>query len=157
MFELCAATIAGWVRQAGIDGGERRDGPPQLEREELARLRKEHRQLRMERDILSKAAALTGESRRKGTRATIRDDRGWPASDLVDRNFRAGEANQLWVADITYVPTWAGFIYLSVVLDTWSRRIVGWYNPSRRHSALGYESPITFGRSAQKQLQFTTG
>ncbi len=34
--------------------------------------------------------------------------------------------NQLWVADITYVPTWAGFIYLSVVLDAWSRRIVGW-------------------------------
>ncbi len=75
---------------------------------------------------LMKAAALTGVSRRKGTRTTIRDDRVRPANDLVDRNFRADEPNQLWVADITYVPTWAGFIYLSVVLDAWSRRIVGW-------------------------------
>lgn len=56
-FEPCAATIAGWIRQAGIDAGVRDDGPTSLEREELARLRKENRQLRMERDILSKAAA----------------------------------------------------------------------------------------------------
>jgi transposase len=56
-FEPCAATIAGWIRQAGIDSGARDDGPTSLEREELARLRKENRQLRMERDILSKAAA----------------------------------------------------------------------------------------------------
>ena len=51
-FEPCAATIAGWIRQAGIDAGVRDDGPTSLEREELARLRKENRQLRMERDIL---------------------------------------------------------------------------------------------------------
>ena len=56
-FEPCAATIAGWIKQVGIDGGVRDDGPTSLEREELARLRKENRQLRMERDILSKAAA----------------------------------------------------------------------------------------------------
>ena len=49
-----------------------------------------------------------------------------PACDLVDRNFYADEPNQLWVADITYVPTWAGFLYLAVVLDAFSRRIVGW-------------------------------
>ena len=207
---------------------------------------------------LMKAAALVGVSRRKGTRTTIRDDRVRPANDLVDRNFRADAPDQLWVADITYVPTWAGFIYLSVVLDAWSRRIVGWsmghdlkvplvidamnmaigqrrptsvihhsdqgsqytsvafglrcteagvrpsmgsvgdaydnamcesffatlecelfdrrkfrtkaearmavfefiegwYNPSRRHSALGYKSPITFERNAQNQLRSATG
>jgi putative transposase len=44
----------------------------------------------------------------------------------VDRNFTAEGANQLWVADITYIPTGAGFLYLAVVLDAWSRRIVGW-------------------------------
>ena len=49
-----------------------------------------------------------------------------PASDLVDRNFQAERPNQLWVADITYVPTWVGFLYLAVVLDAFSRRIVGW-------------------------------
>jgi putative transposase len=45
---------------------------------------------------------------------------------LVDRQFCAGRANELRVADITYIPTWAGFLYLAVVLDVWSRRIVGW-------------------------------
>ena len=50
-------TIAGWVRQAGIDGGSRSDGLTSGEREELLRLRRENRQLRVERDILSKAAA----------------------------------------------------------------------------------------------------
>ena len=50
---------------------------------------------------LMKAAALTGVSRRKGTRTTIRDDRVRPANDLVDRNFRADAPDQLWVADIT--------------------------------------------------------
>ena len=72
-----------------------------------------------------KAAALTGVGRRKGTRTTIRDDRVRPANDPVDRNFQADSPNKLWVADITYVPTWAGFICLSVVPDPWSWRIVG--------------------------------
>jgi transposase InsO family protein len=49
-----------------------------------------------------------------------------PAPDLVERNFVAAAPNRLWVADITYIPTWAGFLYLAVVLDTFSRRIVGW-------------------------------
>ena len=49
-----------------------------------------------------------------------------PAPDLVDRNFTADRPNQLWVADITYIPTAAGFLYLAVVLDAFSRRIVGW-------------------------------
>mgnify|MGYP000589701739 FL=1 len=75
---------------------------------------------------LMKAAGLKGVSRRRGTRTTIRDERLRPASDLVDRNFYAHEPNMLWVADITYVPTWAGFLYLAVVLDAFSRRIVGW-------------------------------
>jgi putative transposase len=56
----------------------------------------------------------------------LRDERVRPACDLVDRNFHADQPNRLWVADITYVPTWAGFLYLAVVLDAFSRRIVGW-------------------------------
>ena len=55
-----------------------------------------------------------------------RDGRARPAPDLLDRNFTAAAPNQLWVADITFVPTAAGFLYLAVVLDAWSRRIVGW-------------------------------
>jgi putative transposase len=55
----------------------------------------------------------------------VRDRGARPAPDLVERNFVAAAPNRLWVADITYIPTWAGF-YLAVVLDTFSRRIVGW-------------------------------
>ena len=75
---------------------------------------------------LMKAAGLQGVSRRKATRTTFRDDRVRPACDLVDRNFHADGPDQLWVADITYIPTWSGFLYLAVVLDAFSRRIVGW-------------------------------
>ncbi len=75
---------------------------------------------------LMKAAGLQGVSRRKSARTTIRDERVRPACDLVDRNFEAEAPDRLWVADITYVPTWAGFLYLAVVLDAFSRRIVGW-------------------------------
>ncbi len=75
---------------------------------------------------LMKAAGIAGVSRRKAARTTFRDQRVRPACDLVDRNFYADEPDRLWVADITYVPTWAGFLYLAVVLDAFSRRIVGW-------------------------------
>jgi putative transposase len=74
-----------------------------------------------------RAAGLVGASRRGGAVVTTRRDRdARPAPDLVDRNFVALRANQLWVADITFVPTAAGFLYLAVVLDAWSRKIVGW-------------------------------
>ena len=74
---------------------------------------------------LMKAEGLRGVCRRKRVWTTVRDGQR-PAPDLVDRDFSATGPNQLWVADITYVPTWAGFLYLAVVLDVWSRRIVGW-------------------------------
>ena len=73
---------------------------------------------------LMREAGLAGVSRRKGTVTTVRDS-GRPAPDLVDRAFTADRSDQLWVADITYIPTWAGFLYLAVVLDAFSRRIVG--------------------------------
>lgn len=75
---------------------------------------------------LMKAEGLAGVSRRKGPRTTLRDERVRPAQDLVDRDFRADAPDRLWVADITYIPTWADFLYLAVVLDAFSRRIVGW-------------------------------
>jgi putative transposase len=71
-------------------------------------------------------AGLQGVSRRKWTTTTGRGKEARPVRDLVDRDFTATAPDQLWVADITYVPTWAGFPYLAVVLDVWSRRIVGW-------------------------------
>jgi putative transposase len=75
---------------------------------------------------LMRAARLRGVSRRKQFRTTVRDATARPAPDLVERRFTAAGPNQLWVADITYIPTAAGFLYLAVVLDVWSRRVVGW-------------------------------
>src|ERR1700756_3065778 len=76
---------------------------------------------------LMRAAGIVGVSRRRGTVVTTRRDKdARPAPDLVDRDFSAAAPNQLWVADITFIPTVAGFLYLAVVLDAFSRRIVGW-------------------------------
>ena len=74
---------------------------------------------------LMRRAGLRGITRRKGTRTTIRDARTRPAPDLVERDFTADAPDRLWVADITYIPTWAGFLFLAVVLDAFSRRVVG--------------------------------
>jgi putative transposase len=71
-------------------------------------------------------AEIQGVSPRKWTHTTLRAKRARPAPDLVDRDFTATGPDQLWVADITYISTWAGFLFLAVVLDVWSRRIVGW-------------------------------
>ena len=72
------------------------------------------------------AAGLVGASRRRSVKTTKRDPNHRPAHDLVRRNFFVEKPNELWVADITFVPTLAGFLFLAVVLDAWSRRIVGW-------------------------------
>jgi putative transposase len=70
-------------------------------------------------------AGLAGVSRRRFVVTTVKGD-SRQAPDLVERNFVAEAPDLLWVADITYIPTWAGFLYLAVVLDAYSRRIVGW-------------------------------
>ena len=75
---------------------------------------------------LMRQAGLYGISRRKWTTTTVRSPGATAAPDLVQREFRADGPNRLWVADITYIPTWTTFLYLAVVLDAWSRRIVGW-------------------------------
>ena len=80
---------------------------------------------------LMRVSELVGVSRRRTIHTTQRDPAARPAPDLVDRNFTADGPNQLWVADMTYVPTVAGFLYVAVVLDVWSRKIVGWAMSSR--------------------------
>ena len=75
---------------------------------------------------LMRLGGIVGVTRRKGFKTTTRGKNARPAPDLVERSFEADAPDQLWVADITYIPTWAGFLYLAVVLDVCSRRIVGW-------------------------------
>ena len=86
---------------------------------------------------LMRLAGLVGASHRHGGPTTTqRDKEARPAPDLVDRDFTASAPNQLWVADITYVPTATGFLYLAVVLDAWSRKIVGWSMASHSRAEL---------------------
>jgi putative transposase len=59
-------------------------------------------------------------------RTTIRDPHARPASDLVNRCFDRQQLNELWVGDITYIPTGEGWLYMSSVLDACSRRLLGW-------------------------------
>ena len=75
---------------------------------------------------LMKAEGLQGACFQKWITTTTRDADAQPPADQVQRQFSADAPNKLWVADITYIPTWAGFLYLAVVLDAFSRRIVGW-------------------------------
>ncbi len=83
---------------------------------------------------LMRCAHLVGISPRKSKRTTVRQPDATPSADLVRRDFTATCPDKLWVADITYVPTWAGFLYLAVVLDVWSRRIVGWAMATTLHT-----------------------
>ena len=75
---------------------------------------------------LMRQAKIQGVSRRKRILTTRRDSNTRPAPDLVQRKFVASAPNRIWVADITHVPTQTTPLYLAVVLDVWSRRIVGW-------------------------------
>jgi putative transposase len=69
-------------------------------------------------------------------RTTVPDPKAACPRDRVNRQFKAERPNQLWVADMTYVPTWAGFIFLAIVLDVWSRRVVGWSIGEQMHTEL---------------------
>ena len=71
---------------------------------------------------------------------TVSDERALRPPDLVDRNFKATRPNQLWVADLTYVATWAGFVYVAFVIDVFSRRIVGWRVSSSIRSDLALDA-----------------
>jgi putative transposase len=114
---------------------------------------------------LMRAAGLAGVSRRKGTFTTTRAKDARPVPDLVTRNFTAPGPDRLWVADITYIPTWAGFLYLAVVLDAWSRRIVGWaMAPHLRtelvldalNMALAQRRPIDVVHHSDQGCQYTS-
>jgi transposase InsO family protein len=75
---------------------------------------------------LMRTAGLVGCHRRRRRGLTRRDPQASPAPDLVGRRFTAAAPDRVWTADITYVPTWQGWLYLAVVLDVYSRRVVGW-------------------------------
>lgn len=75
---------------------------------------------------LMRVLGLRGEVRGKGWKTTHPDESAARPSDLVERDFSASGPNQLWVADLTYIRTWSGFVYAAFVVDAYSRMIVGW-------------------------------
>jgi len=97
--------------------------------------RRIHAELRMAEGVfvgrkrverLMRQAAISGLIRKKRGRTTIRVPGVRVADDLVERQFRPAAPNELWVADITYIRTWEGWLYLAAIQDAFSRRIVGW-------------------------------
>jgi len=75
---------------------------------------------------LMRTLGLQGVVRGRSCRTTVSDNAADRPPDLVKRQFTATRPNQLWVADITFVATWAGFVYVAFVVDVFARRIVGW-------------------------------
>jgi putative transposase len=114
---------------------------------------------------LMEVAGIYGVSRRKWITTTTRDRGARPAPDLVERNFSAPAPNRLWVADITYVSTWTGFLYLAVVLDAFSRRVVGWAMETHLRTelvltalnmALGQRRPAAVIHHSDQGSQYTS-
>ena len=87
-----------------------------------------------------RSVGVAGVSRRRGPRTTRRTRPARPRIDRVERRFEADAPNRLWVADITYVPTLAGFLHLAIVLDVFSRRVVGWAMAGHLRTALVVEA-----------------
>jgi putative transposase len=85
---------------------------------------------------LMRRAGIQGVTRRKFCRTTRRDERARPVPDLLERDFTAAGPDRRWVADITYVSTWSGFLFLAVVIDVFSRRVVGWSMSSQQRTEL---------------------
>jgi putative transposase len=79
---------------------------------------------------------ISGLVRRKRGRTTIRVPGVRVADDLVERQFRPAARNALWIADVTYLRTWEGWLYLAAVQDAYSRRIVGWSMADHMRSEL---------------------
>jgi putative transposase len=111
-------------------------------------VRKVWRQLRREsfevgRDRvarLMRELSLAGVVRGKVKRTTVSGASLEPVPDLVDRNFQAAAPNRLWVADLTYVSTWPGFVYVAFVIDVFSRYVVGWRVSSSLRAELAVDA-----------------
>jgi putative transposase len=85
---------------------------------------------------LTKAAGIAGVRPRKRWKTTIRIPGITPATDLVERQFRPTSPNAVWVADVTYLRTGEGWLYLAAVQDAYSRQIVGWSMATHMRSML---------------------
>ena len=96
---------------------------------------------------LMRQMGLQGAVRGRRFKTTITDEASERPPDLVKRTFTATRPNALWVADLTYVATWAGFVYVAFVIDAFARRIVGWRVSRSLRAELAYNA-LRAGRYA---------
>lgn len=75
---------------------------------------------------LMRRAGIQGVSRRRGHKTTVRNPKATPAADLIERDSSIRGPDELWVSDITFIPTCEGWLFLAVVVDACSRRVCGW-------------------------------
>ncbi len=101
---------------------------------------------------LMRELGLQGVRRGRFKRTTIPDEQAVRPADLVNRDFSATRPNQLWVADITYVATWSGFVYTSFIIDAYSRAIVGWRSSTSLRADLALDA-LEMAIWARRDLQ----
>jgi putative transposase len=89
---------------------------------------------------LMRELGLEGAVRGKRKRTTVAGHLDERPTDLVDRDFQAPAPNRLWVADLTYVSTWSGFVYVAFIIDAFSRSIVGWRVSDSLHAELALDA-----------------
>jgi len=138
--ELTAQIVAAHARSRATYGAPRvhaelRAGGVRCARKRVARL--------------MRAAGLAGCHRRRRARTTVVDPARLPAPNLVARDFAAPTTNRLWVGDITYVPTQEGWLYLAVLLDAHSRRVVGWAMAEHLRAELALDA-LTMALTARR-------
>lgn len=106
---------------------------------------------------LMREAGIQGLYRRRHRGCTVRDPSGKPSSDLVNRNFTAGEPNRLWITDITEHPTGEGTVYCAAVMDAYSRLVVGWSIAEHMRTELVTDAlgMAIIGRQPEKQPEDT--
>ncbi|MCX4538286.1 IS3 family transposase [Streptomyces sp. NBC_01669] len=98
--------------------------------------RQGHQVARCTVERLMRAEGLTGAVRGKKIVTTVADKEAERAPDRLGRQFVATAPNRVWVADFTYVATWSGTVYVAFVVDTFSRRIVGWSAATNKQTPL---------------------
>ncbi|WHY86804.1 IS3 family transposase [Neobacillus novalis] len=120
-------TVHGWVKKYGQQPEVKAVQTFSSEVAELRALQKEIRDLKEENEILKKAMHYFAKSPRQNMSSSknTAPNTGW-SENILDRQFKASKPNQLWVTDITYIPTNEGWLYLASVMDLYSRKIVGW-------------------------------
>jgi putative transposase len=87
-------------------------------------------------DRLMRLLGMSGARRGKPVRTTVPSKDGRRAGDLLDRNFTAAAPDRIWIADFTYVRTWAGFVYVAFIVDVFSQRILGWHAATDKRTDL---------------------